>query len=169
MHDPEMNASTTVGEPSDKPTDQPREANNAWSDRLRALSNVPPVLKILWDSGPQVVSWGLVLRVIYAAIPWGIAKVAAWIIQGVEQVIRHEGLRPHFWLMVGLEVVLAVLTAAIGRLIDYCDSLLADRYTNYVSIKVMRHAAQLDLTTYEDPSSMIGWSARGCRRRIAWR
>ena len=71
--------------------------------------------------------------------------------QGVEQVIRHQGLRPHFWIMVGLEVVLAVLTAAIGRLIDYCDSLLADRYTNYVSIKVMRQAAQLDLTTYEDP------------------
>ena len=44
-----------------------------------------------------------------------------------------------------------MLTAAIGRLIDYSDSLLADRYTHYVSIQVMRQAAQLDLTTYEDP------------------
>ena len=146
-----MNASTTAGESTEKPSDQPQEAGNAWADRLRALSNVPPVLKILWESGPQVVTWGLILRVIYAAIPWGIAKVAAWIVQGVEQVIRHQGMRPHFWTMVALEVALAVLTAAIGRLIDYCDSLLADRYTNHVSIKVMRHAAQLDLTTYEDP------------------
>jgi ATP-binding cassette subfamily B protein len=119
---------------------------------VRALKNVPPVLKILWESGPQVVTWGLVLRVIYAAIPWGIAKVAAWIVQGVEQVIRHQGMRPHFWAMVGVEIGLAVLTSAVGRLIDYCDSLLADRYTHHVSIKVMRQAAQLDLTTYEDPA-----------------
>ncbi|HEV7219836.1 MAG TPA: ABC transporter ATP-binding protein, partial [Terriglobales bacterium] len=117
-----MNASTTAEESTEKPTDQPQEAGNAWADRLRALSNVPPVLRILWESGPQVVTWGLVLRVIYAAIPWGIAKVAAWIVQGVEQVIRHQGLRPHFWMMVSLEVALAVLTAAVGRLIDYCDS-----------------------------------------------
>ena len=106
---PNMNASTTDAESTEKPTGQSQEAGNAWADRLHALANVPPVLKILWESGPQVVSWGLVLRVIYAAIPWGIAKVAAWIIQGVEQVIRHEGLRPHFWIMVGLEIVLAVL------------------------------------------------------------
>ena len=128
-----------------------RDNANAWADRVRALNNVPPVLRILWESGPAVVSWGLILRVIFAAIPWGIARVAAWIVQGVEMVIRHQGLRPHFWEMVGLEVGLAVLTAAVGRLIDYCDSLLADRYTHHVSIKVMRQAAQLDLTTYEDP------------------
>jgi ATP-binding cassette subfamily B protein len=135
-----------------EPAEPPQTPGNAWADRVRALKNVPPVLKILWESGPQVVTWGLVLRVIYAAIPWGIAKVAAWIVQGVEEVIRHRGMRPHFWAMVGLEVGLAVLTSAIGRLIDYCDSLLADRYTHHVSIKVMRQAAQLDLTTYEDPA-----------------
>ena len=31
------------------------------------------------------------------------------------------------------------------------DSLLADKYTRHVSIEVMRHAAELDLTAYEDP------------------
>src|SRR5580658_5013835 len=130
---------------------QQEGSGNAWGDRIRALKNVPPVLHILWESGPSVVTWGLILRVVAAALPWGIAKVAAWIVQGVEQVLRHEGLRQHFWMMVGIEVALAVLTAAIGRMIDYCDSLLADRYTHHVSIQVMRQAAQLDLTTYEDP------------------
>ncbi|WP_350449083.1 ABC transporter ATP-binding protein [Paracidobacterium acidisoli] len=110
------------------------------------------MLHILWESGPAVVTWGIILRVIFAALPWGIARVAAWIVQGVEQVIRHEGLRPHFWWIVGAEVALAVLTAAVGRLIDYCDALLSDRYTHHVSIEVMRQAAQLDLTTYEDPA-----------------
>ncbi|HEY1648163.1 MAG TPA: ABC transporter ATP-binding protein [Terracidiphilus sp.] len=146
------NRAKSTGEAHGGTAEPSHTPGSAWADRVRALKNVPPVLKILWESGPQVVTWGLVLRVIYAAIPWGIAKVAAWIVQGVEQVIRHQGMRPHFWAMVGVEIGLAVLTSAVGRLIDYCDSLLADRYTHHVSIKVMRQAAQLDLTTYEDPA-----------------
>lgn len=38
-----------------------------------------------------------------------------------------------------------------GRLIDYYDAVLADRYTRHVSIEVMRHASELDLQAYEDP------------------
>jgi ATP-binding cassette subfamily B protein len=53
--------------------------------------------------------------------------------------------------MVGAEVGLAVVSNAINRIIDYLDSLLADRYTFTVSVRVMKQAANLDLTTYEDP------------------
>src|SRR5581483_11799612 len=38
-----------------------------------------------------------------------------------------------------------------GRISDYYDSVLADRYTRHVSVQVMRHASQLDLQAYEDP------------------
>jgi ATP-binding cassette subfamily B protein len=131
--------------------DEKTSPQNAWGDRIRALKNVPPVLKILWESGPQVVTWGLILRVFVALMPWAIAKVAAWIINGVEHVLRGQGLPNHFWWIVGLEVSLAVLTGILTRTIDYFDALLADRYTHHVSIGVMRQAAQLDLTTYEDP------------------
>lgn len=144
-----MSKRENKGQFADQPSLQ--HSGAAWSERLHALGNVPPVLRILWESGPQVVVWGLILRVVFSALPWGIAKIAAWIVQGVEEVIRHQGLRSYFWYVVGLEVLLAVLTAVVGRLIDYCDALLADRYTHHVSIKVMRQAAQLDLTTYEDP------------------
>ena len=130
---------------------QNQSTQNAWGDRIRALKNVPPVLNILWESGPQVVTWGLILRVFVAVMPLAIAKVAAWIINGVNQVLQHRGLPPHFWWVVGLEVGLAVLAGLLTRTIDYFDALLADRYTHHVSIEVMRQAAQLDLTTYEDP------------------
>jgi ATP-binding cassette subfamily B protein len=36
-------------------------------------------------------------------------------------------------------------------MIDYSDSLLANKYTRHVSIQVMKHASELDLTAYEDP------------------
>ena len=123
-----------------------------WGERLRALRNVPPVIEILWASGPSVVVWGLVLRVRAAGGPVLVGWIAGnLIVNGVEQAIRGRGLRPHFWTYVVLEVVLVVLTGVVARLIDYFDALLADRYTHYVSIRVMRKAAQLDLTTYEDP------------------
>jgi ATP-binding cassette subfamily B protein len=126
-------------------------SHNAWGDRIRALRNVPPVLRILWDSGPAVVTWGLILRVIVAAMPWSIGWVAHLIINGVDLALHHQPLLPHYWWIVAAEVALALIFAALTRAIDYTDSLLADRYTHHVSIEVMRQAARLDLTTYEDP------------------
>ena len=51
----------------------------------------------------------------------------------------------------GLEAGLNVFSGLLTRGVDYSDSLLADRYTHFVSVRVMRQAAALDLTTYEDP------------------
>jgi ATP-binding cassette, subfamily B, bacterial len=128
-----------------------QSSSSAWRERVEALRNVPPVLKMLWDSGRAVVVWGILLRIAVAALPSAIALVAAWIINGVQRVFSHQGLRPHFWWMVGLEAGLNVTAGLLTRGIDYSDSLLADRYTHHVSVEVMRQAAQLDLTTYEDP------------------
>src|ERR1700723_2736074 len=129
----------------------PQSSRNAWRERVQALKNVPPVLGILWQSGPAVVVWGLLLRILVAALPALIAAVAAKIINGVQQVFSHQGLLPYFWWLVGLEAALNVFSGLLTRGVDYSDSLLADRYTHFVSVRVMRQAAALDLTTYEDP------------------
>src|ERR1700726_4364515 len=123
-----------------------------WRERVRALRNMPPVLRILWDSGPGVVSSGLALRVVVAVLPFGIAKVAQYIIQDIAaRVMSHVALAQNFWWLVGAEVALNVFLGLMTRAIDYSDSLLANRYTQYVSVRVMEQAARLDLTTYEDP------------------
>ena len=70
----------------------PQSARNAWRERVQALKNVPPVLGILWDSGPAVVTWGIILRVFVAALPAAIAYVAAKIINGVQHYFTHKGL-----------------------------------------------------------------------------
>lgn len=122
-----------------------------WLERLRALRNMPSVLSILWESGRSVVSWGIFLRVIVAVLPFAIAKVAQYIINGIAGVLRGTPLPATFWTLVATEVALNVVAGLITRAIDYSDSLLANRYTQYVSVRVMEHAARLDLTTYEDP------------------
>jgi ATP-binding cassette, subfamily B, bacterial len=112
---------------------------------------MPAVLRILWESGRAVVSWGLILRVIVATLPFGIAKVAQYIITDIAGVLRGYALPQNFWHLVIAEVVLNVCMGLITRAIDYSDSLLANRYTQHVSVRVMEQAARLDLTTYEDP------------------
>src|ERR1700733_8880992 len=112
---------------------------------------MPPVLRILWDSGPAVVSWGLGLRIIVATLPFGVAKVAQYIISDIAGVIHGSPLPSSFWTLVATEVGLNVLLGLMTRAIDYSDSLLANRYTQHVSVRVMEQAAQLDLTTYENP------------------
>src|SRR4029079_18919581 len=62
-----------------------------------------------------------------------------------------QPISPRLWWLVASEFGLAGLGGVLARAIDYSDSLLADKYTRHVSIQVMKHAAALDLATYEDP------------------
>jgi len=123
-----------------------------WQQRFRALRNIPPVLRIVWASGPRVISAGLALRLLAALIPLGMLSVSRVIIDDVVATTHARPLPPGFWRLVALEFALAVAGAVLSRAIGLCDSLFADRFTRHVSIRVMKHASQLDLANYEDPA-----------------
>jgi ATP-binding cassette subfamily B protein len=135
----------------EKQSDEQKLPGNAWGDRLRALKNVPSVLHFVWESGPAVVFWNITIRIAVAFLPVGIGVVARYIINGVIEARNHGALPQDFWWLVGTEMGLAVLTGILSRAVDYFDNLLADRYTHHVSVEVMRKAASLDVTVYEDP------------------
>ena len=125
---------------------------SSWQERLAALRNTPPVLKIVWQSGPGVVIFGLVARLFASLLPLALL----WIPKLIVDTIVHsrtagQAVPPRLWWLVAAEFSLAVLSGILARTIDYSDSLLADKYTRYVSIQVMKHAAELDLIAYEDP------------------
>jgi ATP-binding cassette subfamily B protein len=123
-----------------------------WQERLAALGNVPAVLKIVWESGPPVVIFGLVSRVFSSLLPVLLLWITKLIIDGiVHAVSTHQAVGPRFWWLVAAEFTLAVLNSFLVRTIDYSDSLLADKYTRHVSIRVLEHASSLDLLAYEDP------------------
>jgi ATP-binding cassette, subfamily B, bacterial len=126
--------------------------SGSWRERLSALRNIPPVLGIVWRSGPLVVSVGLLLRLISSLLPIALLWVAKLIIDSiVHTVTTHAPVQSRLWWLVAAEFGLAVLSGILARLMDYFDSLLADKYTRHVSIEVMKHASQLDLIAYEDP------------------
>ena len=123
-----------------------------WRDRLAALRNVPPVLKIVWQSGPAVVSSGLLLRLVASLFPIAALWITKLIIDRIVQALTtHQPVPGSLWWLVAAEFALAIVVTFVTRSIDYLDALLADKYTRHVSIMVMNHAAELDLTTYENP------------------
>ena len=125
---------------------------SSWQERLSALRNVPPILKIVWQSGPGVVAFGIIGRVVAALLPVGIGYIPKLIIDILDELIKNHGPVPQrLWWLVGAEFGLAVASSLVTRMIDYSDALLANKYTRHVSIQVMKHASELDLTAYEDP------------------
>ena len=125
--------------------------SRAWRERLQALRNVPPLARIVWQSGPGVVSAGLATRIVTALIPLAMLAVSKRILDAIQAHFAGRPLPPFFWYLVGAEAALAALGGILGRASGYFDALLADRFTRFVSIKVMEHASQLDLASYEDP------------------
>jgi ATP-binding cassette subfamily B protein len=124
-----------------------------WRERLQALKNIPPVLRMVWEAAPRVIVASLTLRVITALLPLAVLKVTQLIIDGVYNLTaRHQSLPGYFWWLVALEFGLASLAAILVRLINFCDVVLADKYSRHISTKIMEHASRLDLTSFEDPS-----------------
>src|SRR5690242_4495139 len=98
--------------------------SSAWQERLTALRNVPPVLKIVWESGPTVVAGGLIFRVFASLLPIALLWITKLIIDGiVHAVTTHQPVQPRFWWLVAGEFALAVFGSVLARTIDYLDSL----------------------------------------------
>ena len=119
--------------------------------------------------GPAVVFWNITIRIVVAFLPGRHRHHRpAFIIDGVNRIRFHQPLPSYFWWLVGAEMALAVLIGILSRAVDYFDNLLADRYTHHVSVEVMRKAAALDVTVYEDPVFYDAWNARAFRPPTGW-
>ena len=134
-------------------TDTPQTFSTAWKERLKALRNIPPVLLMVWQSGPKIVGFNIFLRIVAALIPVALLSVTRLIVDTIEAVASHaQPLGAMLWWLVALEFFLAGLSSILCRLIDYLDSLFADRFTLHISTRIMEHAASLDLASYENPT-----------------
>ena len=125
---------------------------SGWSERFAALRNVPAVLRIVWESGRAVVSASVVLRVLTSLLPVVLLWITKLIIDGIVHArSMHQSVPARLWWLVGAEFGFALLGSVLTRGLDFLDALLADKYTRYVSVLVMKHAASLDLVAYENP------------------
>lgn len=92
-----------------------------------------------------------VLRLIRSAIPVAVLYVGKLIIDHVVQMTQGVPVsKLILWELVALEFGLAVLSDALSRATTLVDSLLGDLFSNHTSVKIMKHAAMLDLEQFED-------------------
>ena len=123
-----------------------------WGERIHALKNIPRVMKFVWEAAPAVVVGEAVARVTVALIPLSMLIVTRSIIDAIYAYKAHQTPLPgFFWWLVALEFGLAGFAAIVARLTDFCDTTLAERFMRHISITLMKHAANLDLLSYEDP------------------
>ncbi len=123
-----------------------------WRERFSALRNVPAVLRIVWESGRGVVTASVILRVFVSLLPVLLLWITKLIIDGIVHArSTHQSVPTTLWWLVAAEFGVALLSSILTRGLDFLDSLLADKYTRYVSVLVMKHAASLDLVDYENP------------------
>jgi len=124
-----------------------------WRDRLAALRNTLPIFRMVWEASPAIVRANIVVRLIVSLLPLAMLAVTQVIIDSIYNLTaKHVALPSYFWWLVGLEFALACVSTILVRITDYCDTVLADKYAKYVSVRIMEHASRLDLTTYEDPA-----------------
>jgi ATP-binding cassette subfamily B protein len=122
-------------------------------ERVSALRHLPAFLKLIWLTSPGLTLGNIALRLLRAALPLAMLYIGRLILDDIVQLSRLPAasrvVSPVFGL-VALEFGLVLLTDALGRAVALLDSLLGDLFANASSVRLMRHAAELDLDQFED-------------------
>ena len=141
----------------------PATARPSLRERVGALRNLPPFLREIWATSKALTSASLSLRLVRALMPIATLYIGKLIIDeavrlvgtgvGFDDLVSawHDGVLDHLALLLGAEFVLAIASDLSGRLVSYCDGLLSELFTNATSIRLMEHAATLDLEDFENP------------------
>ena len=131
-------------------------------ERLGALKNLPPFIRLVWQTSPVLTLVQGVLRLLRALLPVATLYVGKLII---DEVIRLAGLpeaRADFVslyqsgaldplaVLVAIELGLALAADILGRLVGLVDTLLSERVGIATSLRLLEHAATLDLEDFED-------------------
>ena len=121
-------------------------------ERFRAMRNLPELFRLIWETSKSLTIANVLLRIIRAAAPLILLYIGKLIINEIIHLIRLEGVKDftHLWMLVGTEFLVAVISDLLARVIALLDSLLGDLFNNRTSIRIMEHAALLDLSYFED-------------------
>jgi ATP-binding cassette subfamily B protein len=131
-------------------------------ERVGALKNLRPFAVMVWRTSPQLMAASLALRLVRALLPVITLYVGKLIIDDVVALVQmpqkpdtflqwlNSGLLNSLGLLLLAEFALAVLADILGRIVSLVDSLLSERVSNSSSVRLMEHAATLDLEDFED-------------------
>jgi ATP-binding cassette, subfamily B, bacterial len=132
--------------PRDKPAPAP-----TWRERAKALRYVPALVKMVWSTHRGYTTAMITLRFVRALVPIAMLWVGKLIIDVVVASLSGPPDFRRLWQLVALEIGIVVAGDVLARASSLYESLLGDLFSNVVSVRLMRHAATLDLAQFEDP------------------
>ena len=107
---------------------------------------------MVWATKPSYGAGIVLLRGVNAFLPLAMLWIGKLII---DTVLANIGSPTPDWTLlaqyIGLELALALFSDILGRLTSLLEGLLGDLFSNDMSVRLMRHAATLDLQHFEDP------------------
>ena len=121
-------------------------------EKFAALRNLPRFFKLVWETNHWYTIINAILRLLRSSLPVAILYVGKLIIDEVVTLSTTSTTTDHtfLWELVATEFGLAIISDALSRAILLVDSLLGDLFSNHTSVKIMEHAATLDLDQFED-------------------
>lgn len=120
--------------------------------QVEALRYVPPLLRMVWETHPGYTLTMMALRLLRSAIPVATLWVGKLILDAIVSMQNAPPDFPYLWKLIGLEVAIVLVGEALARGSSLVESLLGDLFSNHTSVRLMEHAATLDLYHFEDPA-----------------
>ena len=134
----------------------------SFRERMNAMRNLPPFLRQVWQTSPALTLASLCLRLLRALLPVAMLYVGKLIIDEAVRLAGAGAMPPlgealasghldTLLELLALELGIAIGSDLLGRVVNYADALLSELFTNATSVRLMEHAAELDLEDFEDP------------------
>ncbi len=124
----------------------------SWRERIAALRYVPPLIRLVWQTHGGYTIAMAVLRLVRSFVPVATLWIGKLIIDTVVAMRESQPDFPRLWRLVALEFAIVLAGEALARASALVESLLSDLFSNHTSVRLMKHAATLDLYHFEDPN-----------------
>ncbi|CAN5197811.1 ABC transporter ATP-binding protein [soil metagenome] len=118
---------------------------------MDALRHVPRLLRMVWETHRGFTAAMLVLRLVRGFIPIATFWVGKLIIDTVLAARAGTAGWDDLWGYVAIEIAIVVTGEVLARASTLIESLLGDLFSNRMSVRLMEHAARLDLAQFENP------------------
>ncbi|HJQ68738.1 MAG TPA: ABC transporter ATP-binding protein [Blastocatellia bacterium] len=131
--------------------DRKAKGEATWRERIAALRYVPPFLRLVWETHRGYAAAMVALRLVRSVVPVATLWVGKLIIDAVVAALDSGPDFARLWRLVALEIAIVLAGEMLARASGLVESLLGDLFSNYTSVRLMEHAARLDLYHFEDP------------------
>lgn len=122
-----------------------------WKERLGSLQYLPRFFGKIREVSPGLFYVNILARIVNSAIPVLLLWVGKLILDEVVlQIDEADKDFSRLWILVAIELALAVTSDLVSRATNLTDTLIGDLYSNKSSVEIINKTAEIELSQLED-------------------